>query len=228
MEEKIELLKMISRVRAIIFDLDGTLLDTIADIADSVNAVMIRRGFPIRTDDEYKQIIGEGIERFIYNALPHDRRYPELIQACVTEMRAEYALRYQLKTKPYPEIPALLNQLTEMQIKIAVLSNKPDDFTVTMVQHLLPSWKFDPIWGQRMTMPPKPDPQSALEIARYHSVQPAECLFIGDSEIDIITARSAGMVAVAAGWGFRNPSDLKSAGADVLIMNPIALLSYLR
>jgi phosphoglycolate phosphatase len=211
----------------IIFDLDGTLLDTIEDLADSMNQVLTDLGFPNHTLNAYKYFVGEGVEALIRRALPEDQLRPELLDHCLGALREEYSRRWENKTRPYPGIPELLDHLTGLGLKMAILSNKLDYFTRIMVARLLPRWRFDPVLGARPLVPKKPDPTGALEIAEALHLAPDCFLYLGDTGIDMKTASAAGMAPVGVLWGFRQAEELRSHGARWLIEKPGDLVSLI-
>ncbi|MFW6189625.1 MAG: HAD family hydrolase [Planctomycetota bacterium] len=213
---------------AVIFDLDGTLLDTLRDLADSTNAVLRRHGHPARAVSEYRAIVGDGIHNQVRRALP-ERVQPDAdaLERLVREVRSEYAKRWDEHTRPYPGVPALLNALEAREVPKAVLSNKPHDFTVRVVGRLLTEWEFRTVRGAGPDTPLKPDPAGALETARALEATPERVLYVGDTDTDMRTARAAGMPAVGALWGFRQAAELQQAGADELIERPGELLDLL-
>lgn len=212
---------------AIIFDLDGTLLDTLEDIADAANAVLLEHGFPTHDPDEYRHFIGDGVTMLMSRALPPERREDDLILACVKEYGRNYGCNWDAKTRPYDGIPALLNQLTARQLKTAILSNKPDNFTRRCAQKFFGQHRFEMVLGQREGFPAKPDPTGALSIAAYLALPPSRFLYVGDSGVDMETAVRAGMFPVAALWGFRSREELQAYGAKALIEQPLALFGLL-
>jgi phosphoglycolate phosphatase len=212
------------RFIATLFDLDGTLLDTIGDLADSMNAVLQRFGFPGHGREAYKQFVGEGMDMLARRALPEDRRDREMVDGCLLAMRAEYSSRWRENTRPYEGIPELLDALRDLQVRMAILSNKADDFTREMVRILLPHWVFDAVVGARPDVPKKPDPAAALKIARGLAISPVRILYLGDSGVDMQTARAAGMFPAGALWGFRTAAELKASGAQTLIRRPMDLV----
>ncbi|UCH83750.1 MAG: HAD family hydrolase [Candidatus Latescibacterota bacterium] len=214
-------------IHAIIFDLDGTLLDTLDDIADAGNAVLTRNGYPTHTKDDYRYFVGDGAPVLIRRVLPKDARKDELIERLYQEFRAEYARRWSLKTRPYDGVPRMLEGLSVRGLKLAVLSNKPDDFTKACATELLASGRFDVVAGLREGVPPKPDPTGAMWIADELGVSPAECMFVGDTSIDIKTALAAGMEPVGVAWGFRPIEELESAGARRILESPDDIFSLL-
>jgi phosphoglycolate phosphatase len=215
------------RYPGIIFDLDGTLLDTIEDLADSMNQVLTDLGFPTHTLDAYKYFVGEGVEALIRRALPGDQLRQELLDQCLGAFREEYSRRWKNKTQPYAGIPELLDHLNGMGLRMAILSNKQDYFTRIMVASLLPRWRFDPVFGARPTVPKKPDPAGALEIAEALQIAPECFIYLGDTGIDMKTACAAGMVPVGVLWGFRPADELRDQGAKWLIEKPSDLISLL-
>src|ERR1035437_39751 len=203
-------------INAIIFDLDGTLLNTLGDITDSVNRILSDNGFPNHTEEKIRSFIGHGIKSLIYNSLPLDKRDNYFVQYYLDAFRKDYSNNYYKKTLPYNGIIEMLDELTKKSIVIAVLSNKPDSLAKNCINKLLPEWKFKIILGSNDSFPLKPDPAGALYISEKLNIPPAEFLFLGDSVVDIQTALSAGMFPVGALWGFQ-PTELIGCGAQALI-----------
>lgn len=212
---------------AIIFDLDGTLLDTIEDLTDSMNEVLARFGFPGHGQEAYKYFVGEGVETLVLRALPADRADEATIRQCVNAMREEYGRRWDKKTHPYPGVPELLDALHQREIHLAVLSNKVQDFTQICVARLLPNWSFQVVLGARPMVPKKPDPTAALEIAQIMGLNQDQFLYLGDTATDMKTAVAAGMFPLGALWGFRTAQELTANGAKALLEKPLDLLQYL-
>ena len=205
--------------RGIIFDLDGTLLNTLEDITAAVNRGITRFGFPPIDLQRCRRIVGEGIAVLVRRALPPDvteERLAEITAAVEREYRAGIVDR----TRPYPGVPEILDRLQAAGVPMAILSNKPHGLTVESVRLLLPRWRFLAVYGARPDRPPKPDPTVPLEIAASMRLAPAAIMFVGDSEIDISTARHALMIAVAACWGFRDRRELAALGPAFLIDTP--------
>ncbi len=214
--------------RAIILDLDGTLLDTLEDLADSMNGTLSHFGFPLHALEKYKYFVGNGMENLVKRSLPGSAKNdPQVVSRCLEMMRQSYERNWNVKSRPYPGIPELLDELSARGLNMAVLSNKPHDFTLKIIEKLLPAWRFDPIMGERPPSPRKPDPSSALEIANRLGVEPAGFLFLGDTATDMKTANAAGMFAVGALWGFRSAEELIASGAGKLIAKPAELLELL-
>jgi phosphoglycolate phosphatase len=213
--------------KAIIFDLDGTLLDTIDDLTDSMNQALSRFGFLGHDRETYKWYVGDGIEALARRALPPKNRNEEMVAQCVTAMRAEYALRWDKKTRPYPGIPELLDTLSQRGWPVSILSNKPDDSTQMAVAKLLPRWSFQIVLGARPSVPKKPDPTAALEVAGLLHLTPDQFLYLGDTGTDMKTALDAGMFPIGVLWGFRTAQELLAHGAKALLEKPLDLLQYL-
>jgi phosphoglycolate phosphatase len=211
--------------RAAIFDLDGTLLDTLADIADSANKALRELGQPIHDDEAYKQMIGEGADVLARRALRPDQQH---LVAHMLDLYKRIYLKHAFdRTRPYPGIGDLLAELALRSVKTAVLTNKPQENTDPVVHHYFPGFPWGAIHGHREGVPKKPDPHPALQIASELGVQPGHCLFIGDSKFDMLTARAAGMIAVGCLWGFRDRNELIDSGAHHLVAEPREILSLL-
>lgn len=212
---------------AVIFDLDGTLLDSIEDLADSMNNVLESQGLPTYDIEKYKYFVGDGMYNLVVRTLPPEKREKSFIDDCLAKMQEEYSNRWSKKTRPYPGVPQLLDKLCSLGFKMAVLSNKPHNFTETIVEKLLEPWSFDRVLGERRGIPKKPDPTGALEIADNFKLPPGKFLYLGDTNTDMKTAKAAGMYAVGVLWGFRDASELLENGADTLIEHPMDLLKIL-
>jgi len=212
---------------AVLFDLDGTLLDTLDDIADSANAVLDRNRFPRHPNDAYRYFIGDGVPMLMRRVLPTGDADEDTVARLVQEMRDEYGRRWNVKTRVYKGVPELLDGLMEQGVKLAVLSNKPDDFTRRCVDDLLSRWRFSGGVGAPGGGPPKPDPAGALEVAGLLRALPARVLFLGDSGIDMETAVAAGMHPVGALWGFRTREELLKSGAKAVVERPGEVLKLM-
>ncbi len=210
-----------------IFDLDGTLLDTLGDIAASMNAVLARHGLPQHSLDAYRYFVGDGMRELVRRALPETSRTDVIAASLFGEMQAEYGRNWGRTSQPYTGISELLDRLTYQKIPKAVLSNKPHCFTLEMTATLLGAWKFDAVVGVSDENFKKPDIRMALKIVADLGVPAAETFFVGDSPVDILTAKGAGMTAVGVAWGFRTADELKASGADLLISTPQELFSWL-
>jgi phosphoglycolate phosphatase len=212
---------------AVIFDLDGTLLDTLDDLADSMNAVLRIMGFETHETEAYRSFTGNGIVAMAERVLPPDHRDQGTVMECVQEMKKEYRKRWAYKTKPYPGIPELLDKLKKKNVRISVLSNKVHEFTELSVKRLLPDWEFDCVLGMKAGMLPKPDPHGALSIAKKMEIEPKKIVYLGDTDTDMKTAVAAGMLPVGGLWGFRTEKELKKSGACHTISKPEQLLRFI-
>ena len=211
--------------KAVLFDLDGTLLNTLDDLADSMNASLKRFGFPPHAVDTYRYLIGDGLMNLASRALPEHERDDATINMIAASQREEYGRNWANKTHPYEGVPELLDALQEREIATCILSNKPDDFTSVIVRKFLSKWKFAAVRGQNKDTPIKPDPSGAVQIALELGLSTTEFLYVGDSNTDMETANAAGMFPVGVLWGFRSKDELIEAGAKALIERPTDLLS---
>ncbi len=212
---------------AVIFDLDGTLLDTLKDLGDAMNRVLKAHGWPEHPESAYKKFVGNGATRLIERAVPGDARTPEVIKECLREFLDDYSQNWAVNTKPYPGIPELLEGLQGHQIIMSVLSNKIHDFTLMCVNRFLPSFTFAQVLGEREGIPKKPDPAGALEIVQETGIPAEKTLYVGDTAIDMQTARAAGMFAVGVLWGFRERDELEENGADALVERPEEIMGLI-
>ncbi len=213
--------------RAVLFDLDGTLLDTLGDIAESANAALDRLGLPGWPVEAYRNFIGDGVENLARRIMPAEQHEPGMLQQFGQLFREEYGRRWTHSTQPYPGIPELLETLTAQQIPMAVLSNKPDEFTQQCVRRFLSRWPFRMVQGDRPGQPRKPDPTGALQMAEALGTPPEATVYLGDTKTDMQTAQAAGMFAVGALWGFRTAEELLAHGAQRLLNHPLELLPLL-
>jgi phosphoglycolate phosphatase len=212
--------------RAAIFDLDGTLLDTLQDLADSANEALAAAGLPVHPQEAYRTFVGDGMHVLMQRIIPEDRRDDETLAHVLALYRAAYGRRWNSTSRPYAGIPETLHELSFKPVKLAVLSNKPQKFTELCIAHLLPGNPFQLVYGQRDNVPRKPDPAGALEIAKAFQCAPADCIFIGDTKTDMLTATRAGMRAIGVSWGFRPVQELTEFGAERVIQHPAELLEF--
>jgi phosphoglycolate phosphatase len=210
--------------KAVLFDMDGTLVDSVVDVADSMNRVLTQNNLPVHAVDDYICLIGNGMENLVTKALPADKRNQEFIKKCLAEMKAIYAESWMNKTQLFPGIAELLTSLQALQIRLAVLSNKPDHLARIMAEKLMGEWHFDVVMGAREGIPPKPDPAAALVIANQLGLLPSGILYLGDTATDMETAVLAGMFPVGVSWGYRSVAELLDAGASAIINSPSELL----
>jgi len=206
--------------RAFLFDLDGTLLDTLGDLADSMNAVLAARGLPVHPLDQYRYFVGDGMRELARRVLPGETPAEELVDQLVEEMRIEYGARCYNSTAPYPGVMTMLEVAAAKNMPMAVFSNKPHDFTTQMVKKYFADIPFRVVLGVGGDVPRKPDPAGALRIARDTGFKPEEFFYLGDTATDMQTAAAAGMFAAGAAWGFRDEDELRKNGAAIVLQSP--------
>ena len=206
-------------IRNWVFDLDGTLLDTLDDLTDSINVMLTGRGLPPTTRDKVCAGVGDGMWRLVERMLPEPMRSSDNVRDALTDYRNAYRERWHVKTRPYPRVRADLMRLTNAGTNLGVVSNKPQEFTAKMMDHFFPTpdFKFGVVFGEREDVPRKPDPAALVEAAAILGVAPGQCAYVGDSPGDITAARAAGMLAVGVDWGFRDAQALRAAGADAVL-----------
>ncbi len=214
-------------MRCLLFDLDGTLLDTIAGLDRAVNSVLGEMGLPLHSPAALKHMVGEGIDILVTRALPEGMRDAPTVESTTARVKEMYSRTWEEGSWPYEGIPELLAELERRGLDFAVLSNKPDDFTGIMVRRYFPGVRFRDVRGARDGIPKKPDPTAALEIAAGMGYKPADAIFVGDTWVDIQTGKRAGMEAVGVLWGFRERNELLEAGADHMVAVPKELIRLL-
>lgn len=201
-------------IKLVIFDLDGTLLDTIGDLSAACDAVLSARRLPRHTWDGYRRMVGNGIRRLVERALPESMRDDATIES-VREQFVEYYIDHiDVHTRPYDGIAEVVGQLAERGVKLAVVSNKFQAGTEKLIRRFFGDTEFLAVYGQREGVPLKPDPQVDFEIMRMAEADASEVLHIGDSSVDIATAKAAGVRSVGVVWGFRPREEIVAAGAD--------------
>ncbi len=210
----------------LIFDLDGTLVDSLPGIADSLNRALSAQSLPTHSPSAVRGFVGNGSRILIERALDSGASEAEIDQV-ESAFKADYEISWPTGTYPYPEISELLETLQARQFPLAVLSNKPHPFTASIVAALFPHIQFTCILGQLPGIPHKPDPTGALEISAKFHLEAARCIIIGDSTIDLETAQNAGMQAIGVTWGFHDPERLLASGASHLAHDPSDLLEIL-
>ncbi|MFO7962842.1 MAG: HAD family hydrolase [Desulfobacterales bacterium] len=213
--------------KAVIFDLDGTLLDTLAEIGDAMNTALKNRGLPTHPIERYRHFIGEGPRVLVERALPENRRSEPLMTDCLNDYIEIYSRNFGKSTRVYEGIPELLDALTRHRLMLAVLSNKRHTLTIRSVDRFLSDWHFHMVLGLRDSVARKPDPAGALEIAGALGVPSERIAYLGDSGTDIQTARAAGMFPVGVLWGTRSQEELETAGAGAVIDKPKKALDIL-
>ncbi|MDR1520466.1 MAG: HAD family hydrolase [Planctomycetota bacterium] len=214
------------RYRGVVFDFDGTLLDTLEDLADSVNQVLAERGLPIHPVDPYRYFVGDGMENLVCRAAPPGTDDAE-VKTLAKRLTDVYAAGWARKTRPYDGIVPLLAELRRRRLALALLSNKPDHFTKIMASHYFGASAFDLVFGAREGVPKKPDPAAALEIAEKLRIAPADFLYFGDTNTDMRTGLAAGMMTIGVSWGFRPVAELLEAGAVAILNHPGEALALL-
>ena len=212
--------------KGVVFDLDGTLINSLADLADSMNKVLSNFDFPIHDLGVYNYFVGNGIRNLVRAALPESNRDEQTVGDCYKLMVEAYGDNCINKSRPYDGITDLLNELKSRKMKLGVLSNKAHDLTMKIVQALLPDY-FDVIKGLVIEAHKKPDPSGALEISDNLAIRLENLIFIGDSNIDMQTARNTGMYGVGVLWGFRTRAELIESGAKYILDHPMDLLDLL-
>ena len=212
------------KIKTAIFDLDGTLLNTLGDLCDSVNCAVMRRGFPAVTEEQTRQRVGNGVRRLIEQCIPENKRTEAMVDICLDEFRTSYNERMMNRTQPYDGILPLLKKLRKEGVAVGVLSNKYDVAAKGLIRHYFGDL-VHVTYGERPDVPRKPDRTGTLALLRELDGGPATTLYIGDSAVDMQTAKNAGLTAIGVTWGFRDADELKQAGADALVSSPEALLS---
>jgi len=212
-------------IRAVLFDLDGTLADSLADLASATNRALRQLGCPTHSVDSYRYRVGDGARELCARALPADKQ--QLQDEVLRRMRQYYNRHCFDQTKLYTGIPELVSALAERRLHLAVLSNKPDPFTKRMVAHYFQPSPFAIVRGQLPNVPLKPDPTAALQIAQELNTPPAHWLYLGDTNTDMRTARDAGMHPIGVLWGFRDRDELTASGAEHIVAKPEDVLALL-
>ena len=215
------------KLSAVLFDLDGTLLDTLGDLALSMNNVLTAEGFPAHPVDAYRFFVGSGIKMLVIRTLPEDHRDEETVTRCSEAMVREYGEHWADTTGPFEGILEMLNGLERLNIPKSILSNKRDDLTKECANRFLSDFPFICVRGTVDSIPPKPDPAGALAIADLMNIPAGEFLYVGDSDIDMQTAQAAGMFSLGVSWGFRSEQELRNNGACKIIHEPGEIIQIL-
>jgi phosphoglycolate phosphatase len=219
---------MARHFRGVIFDMDGTLLDTLGDVEHCTNLVLERYGFPPLSRDYYGDHIHEGDENFVKKVLLHFGETDGLVGKVLIDMRREYGAHCDVFTKPFDQIRELLSAVRDRGLKSAVLSNKEDGLVKELARKMFPDNRFEEAIGTHGTEDRKPNPGNALKIAAAFEASPSEVILLGDSRIDMLTAVAAGMVPAGALWGYGSAEELSTNGAEILIEQPLDLLTHLK
>ena len=214
------------KLQALCFDLDGTLLNTLEDLAFATNNALRKQGLPEHPVPAYRQFVGEGAARLVEKVLPEAERTPARQAQLLEAFHQEYATCWDQRTKLYDGIGAMLDRFAAWQVPMTVLSNKPDAFTQECVSAFLGSWSFQVVFGQREGIARKPDPAGVLEIAQQLGVSPQAICFVGDTMVDMQTATGAGSFPVGVTWGFRDADELLEHGAHLLVDHPAELSDW--
>jgi len=210
---------------SIIFDLDGTLLDTLTDIAESVNTVLTMNNFPTCSRENYKTFIGDGLHNLLSRSVP-DGTQESVIVDCCEKFVEIYSENWKKNCCPFEGINTMLADLSARHIKLAVLSNKPHAFTRLFVEEFFHEDMFEIVFGQREGVNKKPHPAGALAIAEFLQTHPENILFVGDSNVDIQTGKAAGMGTAGVSWGYRSVTELIENNAKVIVNNPLEIVEY--
>lgn len=212
-------------LQAALFDLDGTLTNTLSDIAAAMNHALRLHGLPEFQEADYRYLVGDGVKKLAERAV---RERTELADVVMADYQAYYQEHSLVSTRPYDGVPELLAALGRLGWKLCVLSNKPHADTCRVVRHYFPDVPFAVVRGQQAGMPVKPDPAGALAIAELLHIAPENFLYLGDTSVDMRCARRAGMHPVGVLWGFRDEAELKESGAERVLRHPLELLEYLK
>lgn len=213
-------------IQAVVFDLDGTLLDTIADLAGAINRSLAACGMPTHTVDECRGFVGGGIREAVRRALPPDSG-DELIDRVLALYRDDYPFHCAEQTRAYPGVPELLDRLTRRGIPLGVLSNKTEATAQKVVRTFFPDVPFHCVLGRAEGRPLKPHPGAAAPVLAALGLAPEEIAYVGDSGTDVVFARAAGMLPVAAPWGYRSREELAGEGAALIPGTPAELFALL-
>ena len=205
--------------RFAIFDLDGTLLDTIEDLADACNYALEKNGFPPHPVEPYKIFVGKGAYNLISRCLPEEHSNPETIERVKKDFDEYYTLHSQDCTRPYDGIPQALQTLKDNGVHIGVLSNKPDGYTKILIEEFFGNLP-EVVFGQRDNVPIKPDPASVHEIMALMGCENAKGFYLGDTSTDMQTGKNADLYTIGVTWGFRTKEELVQNGADVIVDKP--------
>lgn len=208
------------KYKAVLFDMDGTLLDTLADMAAAVNHILSVHGYPLRTVEEVRAFVGNGARKLMERALPPDVT-GDAFEALLEEYRQWYEAHACVKTAPYPGVPAVLAALHRAGVQCAVVSNKPDGATRELAARFFPGL---PAFGQQDGIPAKPAPDMVYHALAELGVEASAAAYVGDSEVDVALARNAGLPLIAVSWGFRGREALEEAGAALVVDDAATLL----
>lgn len=215
------------KYKIIVFDLDGTLVNSLTDLANAVNKGLEKVGLPIHTVEAYKYFIGNGREMLVRRAMGDACENQELFNIVHSTFDDEYKVHCNDNTSSYDGCNELLKKLNDAQLKIGVLSNKPDEFVGDILNKVYPEIKFDFAWGKKKDMPSKPDKTSLLKMLELGNLGKQDCLYIGDSNVDVFTAQNAGVDMLGVEWGFRDKAELLEAGAPEVVDSAEKIWEYI-
>lgn len=218
--------KDVIMIKAVLFDLDGTLADTLEDLAGSGNYTLESLGYPVHKVSAYKYFVGNGIPKLIERILPEAERNESAVNKALNIFMEHYRLHYVDKTKPYEGTVSLINKLSDLGIKTAVVTNKAHEMAERVTEKLFGD-SFCAVVGKQESYPAKPDPELTLKTISDLGVKPSECLFVGDSGVDMLTAVNSGCIAVGVLWGFRDEDELRSNGAQYTVSHPDEIISII-
>lgn len=208
-----------------VFDLDGTLLDSIPDIASSMNVILERHGYPVHPEPAYRYFVGSGARCLVERALPETARTPEIVQPFLKEYMDYYARHMRELTHPFEGVREALESLQERGVLLSVASNKPHEVMEEIMAHYFPSIRFAAVFGHRKGYAVKPDPAIVNDILKVTGIAKKDVLYTGDTSVDMQTAYAAGVQSVGVLWGYRSRKELLAAGADFLVEKPADWLS---
>lgn len=217
-------------IKAIFFDLDGTLIDTLEDIGDSMNRVLKNHNYPIHEISRYKIFVGDGMPNLVRRALPPGEIFTEeQVYQMIEEMKGIFAENWKSKSKLYPGIDKMLTALEKDGFFLGILSNKPQEFTRSTVAYFLSQWNFKEVQGYDPNVYPlKPDPTALLSLIKKHGLKKEEVLYVGDSDVDMEVSKNAGVISVGVSWGFRGAKELKESGGHFVVDRPEEILEIVK
>lgn len=217
---------------SVIFDLDGTLLDTVTDLASATNQVLIKNGYTERPEENYNHYLGGGVYNLLRRALKDqpedtsvsDKEIEQLLPELVAQQKSLYAELWAISTKPYPQIESMLRELKSKGARLAVVSNKPHVFTVEMVHHFFGKDMFDAILGQKNERPAKPEPDMLYHVMKNLKLDKKQVLYVGDTDTDMQTALNADVASVGVSWGFRSIQELQENKANYIVHSAMEIV----